>query len=107
MLAEVSRTVTGEIRTERDLLEEILETVRESGSRDLNNSLARILLLRNVQRIEVAPKQVFGKVINRRALRITVAKKLPLAQIPADELIPPTIFGMPTDVVEAAQQDYG
>jgi hypothetical protein len=107
MLAEVSHTVTGEIRTERDLLEEILETVRESGSRDLNNSLARILLLRNVRRIEVAPKQVSGKVINRCALRITVAKKLPLAQIPADEFIPPTIFGMPTDVVEAAQQDNG
>ena len=69
--------------------------------RDLNNLLGQVLLLPNVRRVEVAPKMVAGEASNRLALRITVAKKLSLAQIPRDQLIPPSIFGMPTDVVEA------
>ena len=105
ILSEIPRTATREIRSDRELLEEILEVVRQSGIRDLNNLLGRILLLPNVQRVEVAPKQVSGDVTDRLALRITVAKKLPLAQIPTDQLIPSSIFGMATDVVEAAQQD--
>jgi len=36
------------------------------------------------------------------ALRITVAKKFRLAEIQPEELIPSSIFGMPTDVVEGA-----
>jgi len=100
ILTEIPRTAYREIRSDRDLLEEILETVRQSGIRDLNNALGRILLSSNVRRIEVAPKEVAGTTTNQIALRITVAKKLPLAQIPPDQLIPPSIFGMPTDVVE-------
>lgn len=104
-LTEIPLTAIREIRSDRELLEEILEIVRQSGIRDLNNLLGRILLLPNVRRVEVAPKIVVGEITNQLALRITVAKKLPLAQIPADQLIPSSIFGMPTDVVEAAQQD--
>jgi hypothetical protein len=103
MLAAIPSTATREIRADRELLEEILEIVRQSGIRDLNNLLGQILLSPNVRRIEVAPKQVAGQVSNRLALRITVAKKLPLAQIPADQVIPSSIFGMPTDVIEAAR----
>jgi hypothetical protein len=105
MLAEIPSTSTHKIRPDRELLEEILEIVRQSGIRDLNNLLGQILLFPNVRRIEVAPKQVSGEVTNRLALRITVAKKLPLAQIPADQVIPAFIFGMATDVIEAARQD--
>jgi hypothetical protein len=102
-LTEIPSTPPVEIRSDRDLLEEILEIVRKSGIRDLNNLLLRILLLPNVQRVEMAPKHVAGEDTHRLALRITVAKKLPPEQIPPDQLIPPSIFGLPTDVVEAAQ----
>ena len=104
-LAKIPRSPKREIRSDRELLEEILEIVRQSGIRDLNNLLGRILILPNVHRIEVAPKKVGGEVTNRLALRITVAKKLPLGRIPADELIPSSIFGLPTDVVESTQKD--
>jgi hypothetical protein len=105
ILAEIPRTATEQSRSDRALLEEILEIVRQSGIRGLSNLLGRILLLPNVRRVEVAPKEVSGEITNRCALRITVNKKLPLAQIPADQLIPSSIFGMPTDVVEAVRQD--
>ena len=82
------------------MLEEILEIVRQAGLRDLNNLLGRMLYLPTVRKIEVGFKQVAGEMTNRIALRITVAKKLPLAQVPPDQLIPESIFGMPTDVVE-------
>lgn len=101
VLAEILRTSPREIRPEPELLEEILEIVRQSGIRDLNNLLGQILLIPNVRRIEVAPKQLAGGITRQLALRITVAKKLPLAQIPADQVIPSFIFGMQTDVVEA------
>lgn len=101
-LNEVQLTETGEIRSDRELLEEILGIVRQSGIRDLNNVLGRLLVLPNVQRVEVAPKIVAEQVTNQLALRITVAKKLPTSEIPKEERIPPVIFGMPTDVVEAA-----
>ena len=105
MLAEIPSTARHEVHSERELLEEVLEIVRQSGIRDLNNLLGQILLLPNVRSIEVASKQVAGEVMRRLALRITVTRKLPLAQIPSDQLIPSSIFGMPTDVVEATQQD--
>lgn len=101
MLDEIPLTAEREIRSDRAILEEILDIVRQSGMRDLNNLLGQVLLLPNVRRVEVAPKMVAGEASNRLALRITVAKKLSLAQIPRDQLIPPSIFGMPTDVVEA------
>lgn len=104
-LATISSGPIGETRSDRELLQEILEIVRQGGIRDLNNLLGRILLLPNVRRIEVAPKQMAGKDTQQLALRISVAKKLPRAQVPADQLIPSSIFGLPTDVVEDTQQD--
>ena len=91
-----------EIRSDRELLEEILDLARQTGIRDLNILLGPLLAAPNVRRVEVAPKEVAGATTTRLALRITVAKKLPLAQIPREQLIPPSIFGMPTDVVEGA-----
>jgi len=101
MFAKVELSEEGEIRSDRELLEEVLDIVRQSGLRDLNNVLGRVLLLPNVRRVEVAPKEVAGTTTNRLALKITVNQKLPLSQVPADQLIPTSIFGMPTDVVEA------
>ena len=99
-LAKVEHLEQSEVRTDREVLEEVLELVRQSGIRDLNNVLGRLLSSSNVLHVEVGKKQVAGVVTNRLALRITVAKKLPLSEIPPDQMIPPTIFGMPTDVVE-------
>ena len=89
-------------RSDRDLLEEILDLARQAGLRDLSAVLVRLFSSPNVRRVEVAQKQVAGALTDRIALRITVAKKLPLAQIPRDQLIPASIFGMATDVVEDA-----
>jgi hypothetical protein len=101
-LGHIEHIEPSEVRTDREVLEEILELARQTGIRDLNNVLSRLLSSTNVRHVEVAPKQVAGVITSRLALRITVAKKLPLAEIPPDQLIPATIFGMPTDVIEAA-----
>ena len=90
------------VRSDRDLLEEILDLARQTGIRDLNTALGQLFSGPNVLRVEVAPKIVAGKLTNRLALRITVAKKLPLTQIPQEQLIPSSIFGMATDIVEGA-----
>ncbi len=100
-IGHVEHIEPSEVRTDREVLEEILELARQTGIRDLNNVLSRLLSSTNVRHVEVAPKQVAGVMTNRLALRITVAKKLPLAEIPPDQLIPSAIFGMPTDVIEA------
>jgi hypothetical protein len=65
----------------------------------LNRLLGRLLINKNVRRIELAPKEVAGSVTAQPAFRITVVKKLPLAELAADEVIPTSIFGMPTDVI--------
>lgn len=91
-----------QIRTDRELLEEILELARQTSIKDLNTALAHLLAVPNVRRVEVSPKQVAGAMTDRLSLRVTVKKKLPIAEIPRDELIPPAIFGMSTDVIEGA-----
>lgn len=101
-LKGIQHIVPTEARTDREILEEILDLARQTGIRDLGNVLARLRSSANVRRIEVALKQVAGTVTDQLALRIIVAKKLPLAQIPPDQLIPPAIFGMPTDVIEGS-----
>jgi hypothetical protein len=93
---------TAELRSDRDILEEILEMMRERGIRGLSGILNQILSIPNVRRIEVSKKIIAGSSTNALAVQITVEKKLPIDQIPKDQLIPKTIFGMPTDVVEGA-----
>jgi hypothetical protein len=101
-LDSIQHLEQSEARTEREILEEILDLARQTGIRDLNNVLSRLLSFPNVRHVEVAPKEVADTITNRLALRIIVAKKLPLAEIPHDQLIPATIFGLPTDVVEGS-----
>ena len=60
----------------------------------------QILTAPNVSRVEVAPKEIGGKEMKTLALRITVKRKIPKDEITIDELIPSSIFGMLTDVVE-------
>lgn len=103
LAAELSEIPTdrseARLRSDRDVLDEILETVRRSGIRDLNQGLGRLLANPNVLKVELAPKQVAGEVTAQPALRVTVAKKLPLPELDPDDVIPSAIFGMPTDVV--------
>lgn len=101
-LAKVQHIKPSQIRTDRDVLEEILDLARKEGIRDLNVILAHLFVIPNVRRVEVAAKEVEGMITNRIALRVTVAKKLPVDEIPQEHLIPTSIFGMPTDVVEGA-----
>jgi len=101
-LQKIEHIEQREVRTDRELLEEILDLARQTGIRDLNTTLGTLLAAPNVRRVEVAPKQVAGTLTDCLALRIIVSKKLPISEIPRAELIPPMIFGMPTDVVEGA-----
>jgi hypothetical protein len=90
------------VRTDRELLEEMLEILRQRGMESLNSILARYLTFPNIRTIEIAKKKVAGMETDRIALKFTVLKKQPLSAIPKDEQIPTSIFGMPTDVVESA-----
>jgi hypothetical protein len=101
-LKAVPRIVETQIRSDREILEEILDLMRQTGIRGLNSVLSQLLAIPNVRRREVAKKEVAGSTTNTLALRITVAKKIPIAEIPKDQMIPSSIFGMPTDVVESA-----
>lgn len=63
------------IRTDRELLEEILDIERQEGIHDLSIRLMQILTAPNVSRVEVSPKEIGGKEIKTLALRITVKRK--------------------------------
>lgn len=99
-LDEIERKRFPERRSERELLEEILDLVRRTGSREINDILVRILEQPNVHSIRVAQKLKGLKSAGTASFRILVNKKLPLAQIPEDERIPNMIYGIPTDVRE-------
>ena len=101
-LAAVQSTRPTQLRTDRELLEELLELARKESIRGLDDVLTKLFAIPSVRRVEVAAKEVGGAKTRRVALRITVLKKLPLSEIPAEHLIPPLVFGMPTDVVEGA-----
>lgn len=101
-LNTIEHVETPQARSDRDLLEEILDLARQTGIRDLNTILGQLFASPNVKRIEVAFKQVAGVQTNRLSLKITVAHKLPLAEVPRDQMIPSSVFGMATDVVEGA-----
>lgn len=101
-LGKVESIEPGQTRTDRELLEEILDLTRRESIRGLDNILSQLFTIPTVRRVEVSEKEVGGKTTRRVALRITVARKLPLSEIPAEQLIPATIFGMPTDVVEGS-----
>ena len=101
-LAKIESVAPSQIRSDRELLEEILDLARRESIRGLDAVLTQLFTIPNVRRVEVAAKEVGGRETRRVALRITVAKKLPMSEIPPEQLIPNAIFGMPTDVIEGA-----
>lgn len=70
-----------------------LQTVRKRVEADL-------LRLPGVSGVDIGPKRVNGEKTGELAIRIYVARKRPLDDIPVNERIPSVIDGVPTDVVE-------
>jgi hypothetical protein len=58
----------------------------------------RLLAIPNVVAVGIGPKVVGGQATGEPAIRVFVRRKLPADQVPADELIPPVIDGVLTDV---------
>src|SRR5438046_6516509 len=58
----------------------------------------RLLAIPNVVAVGIGPKVVGGQATGEPAIRVFVRRKLPTDQVPADELIPPVIDGVLTDV---------
>ncbi len=99
-LATIGRGVPANVRSERDMLEEILDLVRRTASRELQSTLGNILAMPNVHSIHIKHKRKLGQESGVVAFRVCVHQKLPLADIPEHERIPEFIYGMPTDVVQ-------
>jgi len=99
-LARTSGKVPEKVRSEREMLEELLELMRRTGSKELQNSLSRILDLPNVQSISILKWKRAGRESSEILLRIRVFEKKPLSELAEDEVIPNSIYGMTTDVVE-------
>jgi hypothetical protein len=55
---------------------------------------------RGVVSVEVARRWRDGAPTNEVGIRVTVAKKLPPEDVPAGELLPEELEGVPVDVVE-------
>lgn len=63
-----------------------------------------LLKLPGVTGVDIGEKHVGGTPIGELAIRVLVRSKKPADAVPPGELIPPTIDGVPTDVIE---RDFG
>jgi len=99
-LTTIGRGPLAKIRSERELLEEILDLVRRTASHELQATLAGLLELPNVHSVHVRHKRKAGRESGIVAFRVYVHQKLPIASIAEHERIPEFIYGMPTDVVQ-------
>jgi hypothetical protein len=61
---------------------------------------ADLLKLPGVTGVDVGEKQVGGKPTGELAIRVLVRSKKPADAVPPGELIPPTVDGVKTDVIE-------
>ena len=99
-LSHIARRVAAKRRSEREILEEILSLVRRTGSRELQDTLSRILAIPNVHSMAVMQVLRHGQPTGTISLRVWVHQKLPLAKVPEEERIPELVYGMPTKVIE-------
>lgn len=58
---------------------------------------AQLLRLPGVTGVAVGPKYVGGRRTNQISIRVYVARK---RQVPTEQMIPPSIDGVPTDVIQ-------
>ena len=63
-------------------------------------AVSRLSTIPGVRKVEFAPKFAQGRMTGTLVCRITVAKKRPLHELEAHEVIPVQIGEVPTDVVE-------
>ncbi|HKE97909.1 MAG TPA: hypothetical protein VKG45_03115 [Actinomycetes bacterium] len=70
----------------------------ELVARVKRDATERLLAIPNVVAVAVGPKLVGGRPTGEPAIRVFVRRKLPAEQVPPDELIPPDIDGVTTDV---------
>lgn len=64
---------------------------------------ARLLGLPGVHTVAVGAKLVDGQPTEEPAIMVYVVRKRPLSEVPPNELIPPEIDGVKTDVIEAGR----
>ena len=69
----------------------------EMIARVKRDATGRLLAIPNVVAVGIGPKMAGGRATGEPAIRVFVRQKLPADQVPADELIPPTIDGVLTD----------
>jgi hypothetical protein len=104
-LSRITRRVAAERRTEREILEEVLTLVRRTGSREIQDTLGRILALPNVHSMKVMrvfkDKGFTGELL----FQVMVKRKLPVAELSDGERIPEMVYGMPIKVVEVRNSD--
>ncbi|TXI19271.1 MAG: toll/interleukin-1 receptor domain-containing protein [Nitrosomonas sp.] len=100
-LVRISKNMPEKIRSERDILEELLELMRRAGSKELQTSLSKILDLKNVHSISVLKKlRSEGQKCSEVKLKIHVYEKKAVSEIPEEEIIPSSVYGITTDVAE-------
>ena len=63
----------------------------------------RLMALPNVVQLGVALKETGGQLTDQIAIRVSVAEKVPAAQLSPDQLVPAEIDGLRTDVIEHRQ----
>jgi hypothetical protein len=97
-LEKQSQQTFPEVRTTREMLEEILSLVRRTGSREMQYALWKILDDPNVHSIQVRQILKSGQSVGQVSFRIMVHNKKPIEKLSDDEIIPEQIYGMPTEV---------
>ncbi len=88
-------------RTEREMLEELLDLVRVTGSRELQTILNKILALPNVNSMKITQRFRAGEPTGTVTFIVRVNEKKPDEETPEDERIPKEIYGIRTHVYEA------
>jgi len=73
-------------------------TDSEAIARVKQSATERLLAIPNVASVGIGPKVVGGEASGEPAIKVFVRHKLPADQVPAGELIPPTIEALKTDV---------
>jgi hypothetical protein len=99
-LASISRQVPSRVRSEREMLEELLELMRRAGSRELQETLSRMLSLPSVHSIRIAQKQRSGQPTGEILLIIRTHKGALAAGSDDAAVIPTSVYGMTTQVIE-------
>lgn len=63
----------------------------------------RLRELPGVRTVAIGSKVVAGELTGELSLQVLVAKKRPLEELPAEEVVPTEIVGLPTDVIEVGE----